>query len=396
MQAVLKRLQGDKVIWMIAILLSLLSILAVYSAISALAFRDGAHSLKYLFKHTIIIGMGFGVMFVIHKMRFKYFSRVSMIMIWVAIGLLVLTWLFGSNVNNAVRWLKIPGTGLTFQTSDFAKIVLITFVARQLNVNRTKLHDFRNGVMPILWPILAVCGLIFPSDLSTAALIFMVCYLMMFFGGVPIKHLLKIAGAGVAGILLLISLGKGAPDVFPRFQTWVNRIENFGSDEGEGNYQNNLAQVAIWKGGLAPNMPGSSLARNYLPHPYSDMIYAFIIEEYGAIFGGLGLLMLYLILLFRSIRISLKCPKHFGGLLVLGLSFMIVSQAFVNMAVAVNLFPNTGQPLPMVSMGGTSMIFTALAIGMILCVSRSVYNQEDWDTESVEINNEIKNIHVSE
>ncbi len=376
MQNLISKVSGDKVIWMVTFILSVLSILAVYSAISTLAFKAEGNSIKFLLKHTTMLVAGFAVMYFVHKIDFKYFSRASVVLLYVAIGLLALTLVIGPDINNAKRWLKIPFTGLTFQASDFAKIVLVVYLARTLNQNRTLLHDFKTGVRNVLIAPLIVCGLILPANFSTAMMLFGVCMLMMFIGGVPIRHMLKLAGLGVAGIALLFVFGKAAPELFPRFETWVARIENFAEPGGEGDYQINYAQVAIYNGGLLPSGPGTGVSRNYLPHPYSDMIYAFIVEEYGAMIGGLGVLLLYLILLYRSIRIAVKCPKHFGGLVALGLSFLLVSQAFINMGVAVKLFPTTGQPLPLLSMGGTSIIFTCLAIALILSVSRSVYNPE--------------------
>lgn len=384
MQAIFNKIQGDKVIWMVTFLLSILSLLAVYSAISTLAFKAGGNSLGFLLKHISMFAIGFMVMYFVHKINFKYFSKASQILIYAAAILLVLTLVFGSNINDAKRWITIPVIGLSFQTSDLAKIVLITFLARQLNHYRTKLHEFNAGILPILAAPVVICGLILPANFSTAAMLFAVCFLMMFIGGVSIRHLFQIAGLGVAGLVAVFLVGKAVPGSFPRLDTWIHRIENFTEPNAEGNYQSDLAQVAIYRGGIIPSGPGSGSSRNYLPHPYSDMIYAFIIEEYGAIFGGLGVLFLYLILLFRSIRTATRCPKHFGGLLALGLSFLLVMQAIINMAVAVKLFPTTGQPLPLVSMGGTSIVFTCLAIGMILSVSRSVYNTEDWERENAD------------
>lgn len=380
MNELLRKVQGDKVLWMVTLLLSILSVLAVYSAISTLAYKAEGNSLKFLFKHTAMLVVGFGVMFVVHKIRFKYFSKASAILFWLAAGLLLLTLVVGPDINSARRWLRIPFIGLTFQSSDLAKIVLVTFTARQLNQYRTQLHDFRAGVWPVLWPILVICGLILPADFSTAAMLGAVCFLMLFIGGVPLRHLARLAGMGIAGIAVLFVFGKAAPSVFPRFETWTSRIESFLEPGGEGDYQTNYAQVAIYNGGLLPKGPGTGLSRNYLPHPYSDMIFAFIIEEYGTLLGGCGVMLLYLILLYRSIRIAIRTPRHFGGLLALGISFLLVTQAFINMAVAVRLFPTTGQPLPLLSMGGTSIIFTCLAIAMIISVSRSVFNPED-DTD---------------
>ncbi|MFM1932756.1 MAG: hypothetical protein RL226_2059 [Bacteroidota bacterium] len=381
MQALFNKIQGDKVIWMVTIMLALISSLAVYSAISTLAFKAGGNSLGFLFKHLFMFVLGILVIFWVHKVNFRYFAKVSQVLIYVTVVMLALTLAFGSNINDAKRWITIPVIGLSFQTSDFAKIVLITFLAHQLNHYRTRLHEFSGGVVPVLIAPVIVCGLILPANFSTAAMLFAVSYLLMFIAGVPIKHLLQIAGLGVAGLVMVFAIGKASPKTFPRLETWINRVENFTNPEAEGNYQTDLAQVAIYRGGILPSGPGSGSSRNYLPHPYSDMIYAFVIEEYGAFLGGLGLILLYLILLYRSIRIATRCPKHFGGLLALGLSFLLVVQAIINMAVAVKLFPTTGQPLPLVSMGGTSIVFTCLAIGMIISVSRSVYNKEEWEGE---------------
>jgi cell division protein FtsW len=242
------------------------------------------------------------------------------------------------------------------------------------------------GVLPILFPIGIICLLILPADFSTAALLGIVCLVMLFIGGVPMRHMLKIGGLGVAGLFMLYGLGKAAPELLPRFGTWAGRIERFAglgnAEDGDSlEYQIELAQVAINRGGILPQGPGSGTSRNFLPHPYSDMIYAFIIEEWGAIMGGLGLVLLYLILLYRTLRTATRCPRHFGGLLAMGLGFLLVFQAMINMAVAVRLFPTTGQPLPLVSYGGTSMVFTCLAIGMILAVSRSVKHPEKWEND---------------
>ena len=377
-------LEGDKVIWMVTLILSLLSLLAVYSAISSLAYKSDGGSLRFLFKQGVMLALGWGVMLLIHKINFRYFSRISQVLIWVAAVLLISTLAFGADINDAKRWLRIPFVGLTLQTSDFAKVVLVTYVARELNNRRTQLHDFRAGVLPILIPIGIICGLILPADFSTAALLGIVCVGMLFIGGVPWRHMARIAGIGVLGLVLLYGIGKAVPEALPRFGTWAGRLERFAgvgaAEEGDAlEYQIELAQVAINRGGLLPTGPGTGTSRNFLPHPYSDMIYAFIIEEWGAVIGGLGLVLAYLILLYRTMRTATRCPRHFGGLLAMGLGFMLVFQAMINMAVAVRLFPTTGQPLPMVSYGGTSMIFTCLAIGMILAVSRSVTDPDNWE-----------------
>ncbi|MFK7758121.1 MAG: FtsW/RodA/SpoVE family cell cycle protein [Flavobacteriales bacterium] len=386
MQAIFQKLKGDKVIWMVTIFLALYSLLAVYSATGALAEKYDTSSVKYLFKHLIMLGSGIAVIYWVHQMKFKYFSRISQILIWVAAGLLLVTLVFGLNINGASRWIKIPIINQNFQTSDFAKIILIMYVARMLTLKRTKLHSFKEGVLPILIPVGVICLLIFPANFSTAFLLGIVCIILMYIGGVHIKHISAILGTAILGLVLMFTVYKINPDLVPeRMGTWMARINSFvigqEAENASSSYQVEEAKAAIFRGGIFPSPPGTAHARNSMPHAYSDMIYAFIIEEYGSLFGGLGILMLYLIFFYRSIRIAMKCPRHFGGLLALGLSMLLVFQAFINMAVSVNIIPVTGQPLPLVSMGGTSILFTCFAIGVILSVSRSVYD-EDYELES--------------
>jgi len=360
------------VIWMVCLILGLVSILAVYSSISSLAYKyTQGNTLHYLFKHGSMLACGFFIMFLVHRLDYKYFSRLSQIAIWAAVVLLLLTLLLGVNLNDASRWLKIPIINQNFQTSDFAKIALVVYVSRMLVVNRNNLNSFKEGLLPILVPIGLICGLILPANFSTAALLFLVCFTLLFIGGIPIKHLLAVIGCAAAGFALILSLSSFAPNLLPRVNTWKTRIISFESGNSEANHQAEHAMMAIHSGGLLPSGPGTGDSRNYLPHPYSDMIYAFIIEEYGAIFGGMGMLLLYIIFLFRCIRISKVCQRDFGTLLVIGLSFLLAFQAFINMGVAVSVLPVTGQPLPLVSMGGTSIWFTCLAVGMILSVSRT-------------------------
>jgi cell division protein FtsW len=367
-----KYLRGDSVIWMVCLILGLVSILAVYSSISSLAYKyTQGNTFHYLFKHGTMLVSGFAIMILVHRVHYRYFSRLSQIAIWVAVALLLLTLILGVNINDASRWLKIPIINQNFQTSDFAKIALVTYVSRMLVVNRNNLNNFKEGLLPILVPIGLICGLILPANFSTAALLFFVCFTLLFVGGIPIKHLMAVVGIAAAGFVLLLSLSSVAPNLLPRVETWKTRIMSFESGDSEANYQVEHAMMAIHSGGLLPAGPGTGDSRNYLPHPYSDMIYAFIIEEYGAIIGGFGMLLLYLIFLFRCIKVSKACDRDFGTLLVIGLSFLLAFQAFINMGVAVSILPVTGQPLPLVSMGGTSIWFTCLAVGMILSVSRT-------------------------
>lgn len=378
-QSIKDRLEGDKAIWMVVLILSVWSLLSVYSSISFLAVKAGGNSTKFLTKQGILLMMGLGVIYIVHRINYKYFARLANVVYGLAVIALVLTLVAGSDINDAKRWLEIPFVGLTLQTSDFAKVALVMWVAKELHLRREYLDDFRNEVVPILIRIALVCGLILPADLSTALMLGAVTVGMMFVGGVPISGLFRIGGLAMALGMGIYGVGKVSPEMFPRFGTWTNRIEQHigfttgGADHvaTEGEYQIELAQVAIHNGGLFPSGPGTGTSRNYLPHPYSDMIYAFIIEEWGAIIGGLGLLLIYLIFLYRTILTAKKCDRPFGSYLAMGLGMMITLQALINMAVAVRLFPTTGQPLPLVSYGGTSILFTCLAIGMILAVSRS-------------------------
>lgn len=366
-----KYIKGDKVIWLVVLLLAILSVLAVYSSIVTLAYKykDG-DTLYYLFKHSIILVVGFGLMIMAHNLNYKYYSRISQIAIFLSIPLLALTLMTGANINDASRWLVIPVINQTFQTSDLAKLALIMYLARLLYKKQDNIKDFKSAFIPIMLPVLAVCGLIFPANFSTAAMLFTTCLVIMFIGRVNIKYILSLIGIGIGCLLLLLSIASAKPDLLPRLGTWVSRIETFtqGGDS-DSNYQADQAKIAIATGGVIGKGPGGSTQRNFLPHPYSDFIYAIVIEEYGLI-GGLFLIILYLILFYRGIKIAQRAEKTFGTFLAVGLSFSLVFQAMINMAVAVNLFPVTGQPLPLVSMGGTSIWFTCLAIGIILSVSR--------------------------
>lgn len=373
MNAFLHKLRGDRVIWMAALFLGLISLLAVYSAISSLAFkREGGSTLHFLFKHGLMLASGFVIMFYASKLRYSMYSRLSQLAIGVTAALLFLTLLLGTNLNDASRWITIPIIGQSFQTSDLAKVVLVIYLARVLGKHQGEEWTMREVLIKLMLPVGVICGLILPANFSTAAVLFMVCMIIMFIAQVPMKHMVLIVGTAVLAFVLLLLIANSMPGLLPRLDTWITRIESFGAVDHDANYQVEHAKIAIASGGLMPNGPGSGASRNFLPHPYSDMIYAFIIEEYGSILGGLGLLLLYLILLFRAVRIAGRCDKMFGSLVAVGLCLMLVVQAMINMAVAVNLVPVTGQPLPLVSMGGTSVWFTCLAIGIVLSVSRSL------------------------
>lgn len=370
----LKYLKGDKAIWFIVLLLALLSLLVVYSSIVTLAYKhhDG-NTGYYLFRHSMFLIIGLTLVFMIHKVPFNYFSRISQLALFASIPLLLLTLIMGENINEASRWLKIPIIDQTFQTSDMAKLALIMYVARMLSIKQDTIADFRNSFLPVVIPACIVCALILPANFSTAAVLFTSCFVLMFVGRVPVKFLLLLIGSGIAAIALVFLIATAFPKIFPRAQTWINRVENFRDRETDvkGNYQVEQSKIAIATGGIVGKGPGKSTQRNFLPHPYSDFIFAIVIEEYG-LFGGFSVVLLYLILLYRSMKISVRCPRTFGAFLAIGISFSLVFQAMINMAVAVNLLPVTGQALPMVSMGGTSIWFTCIAIGIVLSVSHGV------------------------
>lgn len=372
-------LKGDRVIWTIVFLLSLLSILVVYSSVVTLAnkYKQG-NAEAYLIKHGITIAGGILIMYLIHKLKYTLFSRVAQIGIFLTVPLLVFTLLKGVSAGDANRWVEIPGLGLTFQSSDIAKIILLIFVARTLTVKQGELTDFKSVFKYLLIPIGIICILILPANFSTAALLFVNCLFLMFAGGIHIKIILKILGICLVAGVLFLTVVWNWPESIPggRGPTWKSRIENFRSGNSENNYQSEQAKIAIATGGVIGKGPGNSTQRAFLPQASSDFIYAIIIEEYG-MFTGLAMLFLYMILLFRGIRILRDSDKTFGGLMAIGLSFSLVFQALINMAVAVNLFPVTGQPLPLVSMGGTSIWFTCISIGIILSVSRANENKEE-------------------
>lgn len=367
------------VIWAVVFLLSLISVMAVYSATNNLAhYEKGGHTEFYLMKHMAIIVLGWGMIYGIHKIPHNYFKRIAQILLYLSIPLLAITLVAGTSVNSASRWLTLPVINITFQTSDLAKLALIAFLARQLSQRQDKMDDFKEGFLQIIWPVLIVCALILPANFSTAAVLFATSLVVMFIGRVKLKYLAGLVGTIIlsGSFIFLLSYAVPIEKALPRFGTWKARIETYFSHEeneemADANYQTEQAKIAIATGGLTGVGPGNSVQRNRLPSAYADFIYAIIIEEWGSI-GGMSILFLYLILLFRGLRIVHKGTTTFGTLLAFGCMFSLIFQAFINMAVAVNLFPVTGQPLPLLSMGGTSIWFTSIAIGMILSVSRSL------------------------
>jgi cell division protein FtsW len=390
------RTKGDKVIWAVVVLLALVSLLAVYSSTGLLAYKMYKGNTEiYLFKQFAFIVVGVLVIYLAHQVNYIIYSRVAKILFFLSIPLLVYTLFFGVKLNEGSRWIRLPIINLTFQTSDLAKLALFMFLSRLLSKKQDVIKDFKKGFLPVIAPVAVICLLIAPANLSTALLIGATSLMLLFIGRASVKHLLLTIAIIMIPVALLIGaaiirhnrdLGtaektktENSSRLFVRVDTWINRVDAFlyGGKENndDDSYQVNQAKIAIANGGMIGLGPGNSRQRNFLPHPYSDFIYAIIIEEYG-LAGGACIIFIYLIFLFRSIRIFRKCPFAFGAFLALGLSFTLVIQALVNMAVNVNLFPVTGVTLPLVSMGGSSFLFSCLAIGIILSVARNAEESE--------------------
>lgn len=370
----IKTFKGDRVIWGLVALFMVYSLLAVYSSSVSVAFKNyGGNTSYFLRSQLIMLLLSLLIIIVVHYLPYRiYYSMAGLILI-VSAGLLVLTFIFGARINEATRWLVIPGTGFRLQTSDVAKIALVIYLARTLARYQNELGNFRLVSGYIMFPVAVICALIMPENLSTALIIFAVSMIIMFIGRVPFKFLAAYAGMAIAGVLLfamVISLFTKDN----RVEVWKDRIENHfsGKVDEDGDYQSNQAKIAISTGGLFGKAPGRSTQRNMLPQSNSDFIFAIIIEEYGLFIGAIPLILAYMILLFRGIVIAKKCETAFPVFLVLGLTVMIVVQAIINMMVAVGLLPVTGQTLPMVSWGRTSVLMMSFSIGVILSISRVV------------------------
>lgn len=376
----LSNIKGDKVIWLVVIILTVFSLLAVYSSTGTLAYRyQQGNTEYYLVKHSIILIFGLGLMYVAHLVKYTYYSRISQLAMFIAVPLLLFTLFTGTNINEASRWLRLPVINLTFQSSDFAKLALIIYVARLLSKKQEQIKNFKSAFVPIMIPILIVCALILPANFSTAAALFMTCMVMLFIGRINMKYIFALLGIAVVLFSLFIAIFMDSSSK-GRLDTWKSRIENFNSGDKDENYQAEQSEIAIATGGIFGKFPGNSTQRNFLPNPYSDFIYAIIVEEYGLI-GAIIVILMYMILLFRGVRIVSRAPGTFGAFLTFGCVFSLVFQAFINMGVAVSILPVTGQPLPMVSMGGTSIWFTGLAIGIMLSVSKESDKEQETQKE---------------
>jgi cell division protein FtsW len=400
---IVKNTKGDQVIWGLVILLTLVSLLAVYSSTGLLAYKKYKGNTEiYLVKQVGFIIFGIAMVYFAHRVNYKYYSRIAQIAFLISIPLLIYTLFFGVKMNEGSRWIKLPIINMTLQTSDFAKLALFMYLSRGISKRQDQIKDFRKGYLPLILPVILICGLIAPANLSTALLLGASCLLLLFIGRASIKHLLATVGIAMIPLMMLILAAIARHDtkkVEPatatvavssgsaltvRVNTWIKRVENFiygSEDVNDDAYQVNQAKIAIAKGGLMGVGPGRSTTRDYLPQAYNDFIYAIIIEEYG-LAGGAFMLFVYLVFLYRCIRIFKRCPYAFGAFLALGLSFTLAIQAMANMAVTVNLFPVTGVTLPLVSMGGTSFIFTCISIGIILSVARHVEQQEGEEASS--------------
>jgi cell division protein FtsW len=392
-QTLFSNIKGDRLIWAIAALLAIFSFLPVYSAASNLAYVSGdGDTFNYFVKHFLHLFLGFAIIYGVHKIPYRYFRGLSIIMIPVVLVLLAVTILqpdVAETATNAKRWIRVPLVGFTFQPSTLASVVLMVYVARYLSKIQDKKITFKESILPLWMPVFFVLVLILPANFSTTAIIFTMVIILTFLGGYPLRYLAIIVGSGLAVLALFILTAKAFPDAMPnRVDTWMSRIENFSNGEDtEANYQIEKAKIAIASGGIQGVGPGKSIQKNFLPQSSSDFIFAIIVEEYG-LAGGLFLLVLYLWLLFRIVIVSQKADTVFGKLLVVGVGIPIVFQALINMAVAVELFPVTGQTLPLISSGGTSIWMTCLAIGIILSVSakrEEIKSQEDYEDNPLEI-----------
>ncbi len=384
-------IKGDKAIWAVVTLLALFSFLPVYSSSSNLAYLYGdGNTFKFLLKHFAHLLLGFAILYGVHKVPYHYFRGLSIIALPLVVVLLIVTMSQGTTIEgaNASRWIRIPFVGVTFQTSTLASVVLLTYVARYLSRIKDKTITFKETLLPLWLPVFGVLALILPANFSTTAIIFTMLVVLVFVGGYPIKYLGIILIAGFFMLAIFVVSAKAFPDVFPnRVDTWMSRIDNFfDGEETEADYQIEKAKIAIASGGVAGLGPGKSVQKNFLPQSSSDFIYAIIVEEFGLI-GSLFLMFLYLLLLFRFVVVAHKSNTVFGKLLVVGVGLPIVFLALINMAVAVELFPVTGQTLPLISSGGSSIWMTCLAIGMVLSVSvnREVIKNEEREENPLDI-----------
>jgi cell division protein FtsW len=414
---IVNRTRGDKYIWGIVVLLSLISILVVYSATGSLAYTMyKGNTNVYLFKQLSFSVVGLLLMYFLHRINYTLFSKVATILFLLSVPLLLYTLFFGARINDGSRWIKLPIINMTIQSSDFAKLALFMYISRLLSKKQETIKDFKKGFIPVVTPVLIICALIMPANLSNALLTGATSLLLMFIGRISLKHIFLTIGVALIPVVIIVMVamltynGPQKTEVvktgvaekvktFGRFGTWVRRVQDFMyAKDSETPYQVQQAKIAIANGNVLVGLgPGNSRQRNFLPQAYNDFIYSIIIEEYGLLGGGF-MIFIYLVFLFRCIRIFRRCPYAFGAFLALGLSFTLVIQAVANMAVNVNLVPVTGVTLPLVSMGGSSFLFTCGAIGIILSVARNVEQLEGKEPAApvIPITEPVKTVEVSD
>ncbi|MFA7274264.1 MAG: FtsW/RodA/SpoVE family cell cycle protein [Crocinitomicaceae bacterium] len=374
MNEYLKYLKGDRVIWIITLLMLAFSLVSVYSFVPILVKIEGGTPFKYLFKHFIYVLIALGTMIWLSRKDPKYFSMLSKVAFYFAIALLLFTVFFGTRVNGAGRWVKIPFVGLTFQSSDFAKLALIVYLSRLMVKKSQVMNDWRKGFWPIMLPIIIICGLIVKDNFSTAALLFMISIFMLFLGKVPFSKIGIVLGSGVIFLSVVVSIHKAAPElgILPRYETWENRILNRMDDEKNvaANAQALNAQLAIYNGGILGQGVGDGKLKEYLPEAYADFYYASFVEEFGLI-SSLFLILTYLILLYRIIKIGLNSKNMFQTYVSLGIGILLLTQASINMLVCTGVFPVTGQNMPLLAMGGSALIMTCVALGIVQSIAHS-------------------------
>ena len=379
MKGIFKHIKGDRTIWALVAILALFSFMPVYSASANLVSIVGGSTLGYLVKHVVLLIMGFAIIYAVHKIPYRYFSGGSVLLLPVVFFLLIYTLAQGTTIGGAYasRWIRIPFIGVGFQTSTLAGLVLMVYTARYLAKNKDLKIIFKESLIQLWVPVALILMLILPANFSTTAIIFSMILIVAFIGGYPLKYIGYILGAGFVVLALFILIAKAFPDAMPnRVNTCGNRIENFSNSDGQEAYQVEKAKIAIATGGILGKGPGKSIQKNFLPQSSSDFIYAIIVEEYGLV-GAALIVFVYFLLLFRIFIIVKKATTIFGTLLVVGVGLPIIFQAGINMAVATNLFPVTGQTLPLISSGGTSIWMTCFALGMILSVSASKAETEE-------------------
>ena len=379
MKGIFKHIKGDRSIWALVAILALFSFMPVYSASTNLVGIVGGSTLGYLVKHVVLLVMGFAIIFTVHRIPYKYFSGGSVLMLPTVFFLLIYTLAQGTTIGgaNASRWISIPFIGIGFQTSTLAGLVLMVYTARYLAKNKDVEIRFKESLLQLWLPVGLILMLILPANFSTTAIIFSMILMVAFIGGYPIKYISFIVGAGILLLFMFIVTAKAFPDLMPnRVNTWGKRIENFSKSDGQEAYQVEKAKIAIATGGPLGKGPGKSIQKNFLPQSSSDFIYAIIVEEYGLL-GAILIVFVYFLLLFRIFVAVKKAATIFGTLLIIGVGLPIIFQAGINMAVATSLFPVTGQTLPLISSGGTSIWMTCFALGMILSVSASKEDTEE-------------------